>query len=67
MTDVRGSRSEASSLEDWGLVRAAQHMIEIHGARSAAVAVLRAERAEDDDVRRRWRRIATTIRKLHRE
>ena len=64
MTDVRGFRAKKSPLEEWELVRAAQHMIETHGTRSAEIASDRAERSQEGEVKRRWQKIAYTIRGL---
>jgi hypothetical protein len=49
---------------DWDVVRAAQHMMELHGARAAGVADERAERASNLASVRQWHAIAVTIRRL---
>jgi hypothetical protein len=64
MTEIRRPRAKTDSIEDTELVRAAQHMIETHGARSADIAADRADRAQEREVKRRWQKIAYTIRGL---
>jgi hypothetical protein len=64
MTLGRGPNGKKNRSDDWELVRAAQHMIETHGPRSAEIAAARAERAQEGEVKRRWQKIAYTIRGL---
>ena len=51
-------------LDEWDVVRAAQHMVEVHGKQAAATAERRAETATDINLVRRWRAIATAIRDI---
>ena len=51
-------------LDEWDVVRAAQHMVEVHGRKAVATAVHRAETARDLDLARRWRAIAAAIRDI---
>ena len=53
-----------SLLDEWDVVRAAQHMVEVHGRDAAATAAHRAETARDLDLVRRWRAIAAAIREI---
>jgi hypothetical protein len=48
------------------LVRAAQHMIEVHGQTAAAIAEQRASQSDDLLTVRRWYAIAETIREMRR-
>jgi DNA-binding response OmpR family regulator len=57
-------RPKAVATDDWDLVRAAKHMIDIYGARAAWVAEDRAENASELEVIRRWHAIASKIRAL---
>jgi hypothetical protein len=49
---------------DWDVVRAAQHMMEVHGTRAAGVADERAGRASDLVAVKQWHAIAVAIRRL---
>jgi hypothetical protein len=53
-----------SLLDQWDVVRAAQHMVEVHGKQAAATAEHRAEGARDINLVRRWRVIAAAIREI---
>lgn len=51
-------------LDEWDVVRAAQHMVEVHGRQAVATAEHRAETADDINLVRRWRAIAAAIREI---
>jgi hypothetical protein len=51
-------------LDEWDVVRAAQHMVEVHGKHAVATAEQRAEAADAIDLVRRWRAIAAAIRDI---
>jgi hypothetical protein len=53
------------SLSDgWDMVRAAQHMLEVHGKQAFSIAERRAGDANEPVFVKRWRDIATTIREI---
>ena len=51
-------------LDEWDVVRAAQHMLEVHGKEAFLTAEQRAEAANDIQFEKRWRAIAAAIRKI---
>jgi hypothetical protein len=51
-------------LDEWDLVRAAQHMIEQYGGRAAETAERRADASRELQFVKRWQAIAETIRIL---
>jgi hypothetical protein len=61
---MRKRRPQLLRHMDWDVVRAAQHMMEVHGARAAGVANERAERATDLVAVKQWYAIAVAIRTL---
>jgi succinate dehydrogenase/fumarate reductase flavoprotein subunit len=62
--EARQRARRSSILDDWDLVRAAQHMIEVHDKRAEAMAEQRAANARDLGIEKRWRQIAATIRAI---
>ncbi|HUK59353.1 MAG TPA: hypothetical protein VLV50_08995 [Stellaceae bacterium] len=52
-------------LDDWEVVRAAQHMIEIHGGGAAEKAEQRSAAALELQYVKRWKAIADVIRMLN--
>jgi hypothetical protein len=64
--ETRRPARRATLLEDWDVVRAAQHMIEVHGLQAAATAELRAASARELALVRQWRAIAEAIRAINR-
>jgi hypothetical protein len=55
---------KSSLLDEWDAVRAAQHMLEVHGKEAIAIAERRADAAADLNAEKRWRTIASTIREV---
>ena len=53
---------QSADLVPWDVVRAARHMMEIHGKDAVRTAERRAENADDVNVSKRWRAIAAAIR-----
>lgn len=51
-------------LDEWDVVRAAQHMIEVHGKQAIEIAQKRSEASVDVELMKRWRAIAATIREM---
>jgi DNA-binding response OmpR family regulator len=54
-------------LDDWDVMRAAQHMIESHGVRAADTARIRAEQTRELAVAKRWHAIADAVANMARE
>lgn len=61
---MRKRRPQLLRYMDWDVVRAAQHMMEVHGARASGVANERAERATDLVAVKQWYAIAVAVRTL---
>ena len=53
-----------SLLDEWNVVRAAEHMIETHGGDAARIAEERAEASRELHAEKRWRAIAHAIREI---
>jgi hypothetical protein len=51
-------------LDNWDLVRAVEHLIEVHGSTVARVAHERAARSSQIEQEMRWRTIAETVKEL---
>jgi hypothetical protein len=58
------STKRPTMLDDWDVVRAAQHMIELHAGRAAAVAKERASHSDGIPQVKRWQAIASAIKEL---
>jgi hypothetical protein len=63
---ARKHRPKPTLLDDWDVVRAAQHMIEVHGPQATVVAERRAEMSDDVTLMRRWRAIGSAVSALAR-
>jgi hypothetical protein len=50
--------------DDWNAIRAAQHMIQVHGSNAVQVAARRAADARDPHFARRWLAIAKALHNL---